>query len=117
MNGEEQLKKIYEKVEEERQNYKGPHCCMTMHYGLLSDKKILDYSQRYREYGINIPNSTTTMAIDYCMFCGKKLPESLRIKWFNILEQEYGLERPASGDRNKVPAEFLTNEWWKKREL
>ena len=117
MTSEELLKKIHEEVEEERRNYKGPHCCMTMHYGLLSDKKVLNYVPKYREYSVNIPNSPTCMAMDYCMFCGKKLPESLRIEWFDILEQKYGLESPYEEDRDRIPKEFLTDEWWKKRGL
>ena len=117
MNREELLKKIREEVEEERRNYKGPHCCLTMDAELARGETVLYYSPKYREYGVKLPKSTGCMLMDYCMFCGKKLPESLRVPWFDILEQEYGLERPVSGDRKKVPQEFLTDEWWKKRGL
>jgi hypothetical protein len=51
------------------------------------------------------------------MFCGKKLPLSLRDEWFEILEKEYGLENPYEEDRKKVPKEFWTDEWWKNRGL
>jgi hypothetical protein len=78
---------------------------------------IIHYSSRYREYGVTIPKSTGCMLMDFCMFCGKKLPTSLRDEWFDILEQEYGLERPISGDKKKVPKEFLSDEWWKNRNL
>jgi hypothetical protein len=47
----------------------------------------------------------------------QKLPTSLRDIWFEILEKEYGLERPISKDKDSVPQEFLTDEWWKKRGL
>ena len=50
--------------------------------------------------------------------CGTRLPIDLRNKWFDILEQEYGLDSPNSSEqRDKIPAEFLTDEWWQKREL
>jgi hypothetical protein len=51
------------------------------------------------------------------MFCGKKLPTSLRIEWHDILEEEYGLESPDNRDKKKVPKEFLSDAWWKKRNL
>lgn len=117
MNNEKWLNEIQKEVEEERRNYKGPHCCMTMHYELLSDYKTLAYSPKWREYGVIIPNSSTIMLMDYCMFCGKKLPLSLRNKWFDVLEEEYRLDVSISNYKKKVPAEFLTDEWWKKRGL
>ena len=117
MNDQEWLNKIREQVEEERHNYKGPHCCLTMDAGLSKAGTILHYSLKYREYGVKLPKSTGCMTMDYCMFCGKKLPESLRIPWHNILEQEYGLEYPGEEDKKRVPKEFLTDEWWKKRGL
>lgn len=117
MNNKELLKKIYEKVEEERRNYKGPHCCLTMDAELSKDDSILYYSTRYREYGVKIPKSTGGILMDYCMFCGKKLPNSVSDEWFETLEKEYGLERPLTADKKKVPQEFLTDKWWKNRGL
>lgn len=116
-NMEDWLKKIYEGVEEERRNYKGPYCCLTMDCGLISDANILHYSSKYREYGVLIPQSTGCIVMDYCMFCGKKFPKSVRHEWYDILEQEYGLENPAEKDKKKVPKEFWTDEWWKQRGL
>jgi hypothetical protein len=105
------------RVAEKRRNYKGPHCCLTMDAGLSMAGAILYYDKQYREYGIKGTKLTRGMLIDYCMFCGKKLPTSVRKKWYSILEEEYGLESPDEEDRKKVPKEFWTDEWWKKREL
>ena len=117
MDDEKWLEEIDKKVEQARRDYKGPHCCLTMDRGLVSDTNVLAYSPDFREYGIKIPKTTGYIGIDYCMFCGKKLPIPLRHEWFDILEKEYGLERPCTGDKKKVPKEFLTDEWWKKRGL
>ncbi|HLC07436.1 MAG TPA: hypothetical protein VJJ26_04585 [Candidatus Babeliales bacterium] len=117
MNDQDWLDEIDKKIEEERRNYKGPHCCLTMDRGLVSDVGVLLYSAKYREYGVKIPKSTGYIIMDYCMFCGKKLPISLCREWFDILENEYGLESPMEEDKKKVPKEFLTDEWWKKRDL
>jgi len=55
--------------------------------------------------------------IYYFPFCGTKLPFDLADKWYEVLEKEYGITDPSVNDYNKVPPEFRTDEWWKKREL
>ena len=117
MNKQEMLLKVEQEIEEERRNYKGPHCCLTMDSELLYKGTVLKYSLQYREYGIKIPESTGCALMDYCIACGKKLPLSLREQWFDILEYEYGLDRPCDDDKKKVPKEFLTDDWWKVRGL
>jgi Domain of unknown function (DUF6980) len=107
---------IDKRVEEKRRNYKGPYCCLTMDAGLSKEGAILYYDLQYREYGIDL-GIKGGFLFDYCMFCGKKLPISVRDEWFEILEKEYGLENPCEEDRKKVPKEFWTDEWWKKRGL
>lgn len=117
MTDQDWLEKIRLEVEEEKRNYKGPHCCLTMDVELAKKGGLLIYSRRFREYGIKIPKSTGCMLMDYCIACGKKLPESVRSEWYDILEKEYGLESPDEEDKKKVPKEFKTDEWWKKRGL
>ncbi len=112
---EDWLKKIHERVAEKRRNYKGPYCCLTMDVHLFKEGTILHYDSQYREYTIRFPNGG--VLIEHCMFCGKKLPLSVRDEWFDILEQEYGLEEPLHEDKDKVPKEFWTDEWWKERGL
>ena len=113
---EDWLKKIHERVEEKRRNYKGPYCCLTMDAQLSKDGAILYYDKQYREYGVDLLERGGVL-MDFCMFCGKELPMSLRKQWYAILEEEYGLESPDEEDKKKVPQEFWTDEWWKKRGL
>ncbi|HEX4068764.1 MAG TPA: hypothetical protein VHX42_01575, partial [Candidatus Babeliales bacterium] len=61
--------------------------------------------------------STSKSLMLFCPNCGARLPSSLRDEWFDILENEYGLEEPLHEDKEKVPKEFLTHEWWKERSL
>jgi hypothetical protein len=117
MDYKEWSDEIDKRVEQTRRDYKGPHCCLTMDRELARGDALLYYSLRFREYGVKIPKSTGGMLMDYCMFCGKKLPISVRSKWFDILEKEYGLEWPDSKDKKKVPKDFWTDEWWKERGL
>ena len=53
--------------------------------------------------------------MDFCPFCGAKLPERLDGKLTEILQTEYGLQ--SWRDYKKAPHEFHTDEWWKKRGL
>jgi len=128
MDDQQRLKKLIEEdekwherinktVEQTKRNYNGPHCCLTMDRGLLSYANVLNYDSKYREYGIKVPKSTGCILLDYCMFCGKNFPISVRDEWYDILEKEYGLESPNEEDKKKIPKEFLTDEWWKKRGL
>ena len=55
--------------------------------------------------------------IHYCPWCGSKLAKELSDEWLYVLEQEYGIKDPQGNDRKKVPPEFKTDEWWKKRGL
>ena len=117
MSHKELFNTIGEEPEQQQHDYRGPHCCLNMDSELSISKAILHYSSVFREYGINIPQSTGCMLMDFCMFCGKKLPLSVRDEWYDILEHEYGLESPDEDDRKRVPKEFLIDEWWKKRAL
>lgn len=73
---EELLKKIHEKIEEERRNYKGPYCCLTMDARIAAEYPVLYHDSSHDEYGVNL--SKGKMIMNYCMFCGKKLSELLR---------------------------------------
>lgn len=58
----------------------------------------------------------------YCLWCGEKLPNFIT-KRIEILEKEYGLkcyydfdeEDFEIGIKTRIPEEFKTDEWWKKR--
>ena len=43
--------------------------------------------------------------------------KSIYDEWCAILEKEYGITDSRGKEADKVPAEFKTNEWWKKRGL
>jgi hypothetical protein len=59
--------------------------------------------------------------IDYCPFCGAKLPKELIDEREEIIRTELGLSY-LPGDygespEKELPEEFKTDEWWKKRGL
>jgi hypothetical protein len=67
------------------------------------------YNPRFDEYGIIIHDGGNSYSmIQYCPWCGKKLPNSKRDLWFETLKAR-GYENPL---KQKIPSEFLTNEWY-----
>jgi hypothetical protein len=93
------------------------YCCGALDYQVESPFCPVKYNIQWREYSIQDLKSTSVSLMIFCPNCGTRLPVSLRDEWFDILEKEYGLERPATGDKKKVPQEFWTDDWWKKRGL
>ncbi len=79
----------------------------------LEDKRLpVLYFPKYREYNLTLINSNAVQGINFCPWCGKKLPKDLRDIYYDILESEY-----SNLDDENIPAEFHNEEWWKKRGL
>lgn len=76
--------------------------------GYKRDKKIY-YSSKFNEYGIPIGDNISFITIEYCPWCGIKLPNSLRDRWFNELEL-LGFEEPLTMDN--YPEEYKSSKWW-----
>jgi len=117
------LRDIEAQVEEERKNYKGPLCCLTMDATLESGEFLLSYDSKMREYSVRggkcykDGNDYAGFMLTHCPFCGTKLPKELRDEWFEELTKLLGFEVDISLDRRRIPKEFKTDTWWKKRGL
>ena len=92
------------------------HCCKHMETYLPDTRTNIKYNSIFREYYIK---SQKALYIDNCPWCGTRLPNDLRTKFIDILEHEYGIETDVlrCWDIADLPAEFRTDEWWKKRGL
>ena len=72
------------------------------------------FVERFREFGvnrINEPNRSVSHSFDvlaYCPRTGKKLPASLRDKFFDEIET-LGFDNPS--DEN-LPTKFKNGNWW-----
>ena len=119
---EEYWEKRDKQLEEDKKNYKGPHCCLIMEYSVdETDPENVSpvvYRPKFREYYLKATVGLGAGKIDFCHYCGTRLPAGLSDAWFDILEEEYGWDNPAGPQQGKkIPTEFLTDGWWKKRGL
>lgn len=79
--------------------------------GSPAEKPIV-YCRRFDEYILSLPeNCDVGMILYYCPWCGKKLPESKRRKWFDELDS-MGIEFSLF-DTDQVPPSYLSDAWWK----
>lgn len=96
------------------------HCCETMSKQIehQCDKHpdefdcpdhLVSYSERFDEYGLIVHDGgSSCIAIKFCPWCGTKLPESKRDRWFDELEA-LGYENPFTED---IPSKYKTGEWY-----
>jgi hypothetical protein len=81
--------------------------CHTFSHALREN--VIKYTPKFREFGIEIPDGgTSKLVLNYCPWCGEKLPHSLRDLWFDTIF-DMGLE---PGD-DSLPDIYKTEEWWK----
>jgi len=92
-----------------------PHACSEMQEYLDEGKVGICYIPFAREYGIYLKGAPLRFeVIKYCPWCGSKLPEPLREAWGDLLDV-MELYAPFGEDRDRVPKEFWSDEWWKAR--
>jgi len=66
------------------------------------------YSDVFDEYGLRVfDGGVSYIVIAYCPWCGKKLPDSHRNRWFDALET-LGFDEPFS---QEIPAPYHSSTW------
>lgn len=85
------------------------HICPGMAHALGEDDIPVRYSPKWREWAIQFRSEPNAVVlIEFCPWCGEKLPASLRDAWFDRLE-ELGILSPHDPS---IPAQMLSDEWW-----
>ena len=90
-------------------------CCAMMESNVtfdtntLPDDRTVFYSKRFDEYMIPLKDGVSGICIAYCPWCGQKLPESKRGRWFEELD-EMGIEFSLF-DTEQVPPGYLDDTW------
>ena len=94
-------------------------CCKDIIIILSDHRNNIYYDNIFREYYVQTKRKTVILDMVFCPWCGSKFPESLRVKFFDVLESEYEIDTDISEfkDRIDIPKEFKTDEWWQKRGL
>ena len=90
-------------------------CCDTM-YNIIENCKVIEFVDYTREYDL-VTSDKTVKALNFCPFCGQKLDKRLNTEYYDILYNEYGIEYPEANEADKVPEEFKSDKWWRKRDL
>jgi len=93
---------------------------------LLNDPASpLEYDRVKRLYSIvSVPQAfrkknelSIAYEITHCPFCGTRFPKELSDEWYAIVEKEFGITSALDENIQKLPQEFLSDEWWKKRKI
>lgn len=96
------------------------HCCFDMREALKFNCKmhqdeyecpdtLISYSPIFDEYGLIIHDGgRSSITINFCPWCGKKLPNSKRDRWFDELGK-LGFHNPFE---ENIPAEFTDDTWY-----
>jgi hypothetical protein len=83
---------------------------MQMQTHIRSNELDLSFVPKHREYGISYKDGGTShQTVQFCPWCGSKLPASLRKEWFEELDR-LGLE-----PNDHLPSELETDAWWMKK--
>jgi hypothetical protein len=95
------------------------NCCAEMEK-FVSEKEIhISYCPKTRVYGIAYKAGTGggIQLINFCPWCGKSLPKKLTDEYYDIIHDDLKLDIFDKNYKRKMPSEFKTDEWWKKRGL
>jgi hypothetical protein len=85
--------------------------------GHLKEGEVgITYIDYTREHAVDYRHDSSVQVISFCPWCGSKLPDGLRAKWGETLES-LEIFDPYGDDREKVPNEFWTEQWWIERGL
>lgn len=86
-------------------------CCDRMERSVTETQTVI-YNDVFDEYGIPCREDSgeSMILMDYCPWCGAKLPESKRADWFDELEK-LGFDAPITDDG--IPDEYKSAKWRK----
>lgn len=84
-----------------------------------SEHEIMSFRPHTKSYRLILGGTSLGMyqIITFCPWCGAKLPKSLGKEWCQLIKEEFGIEDIFKEEWDKLPQEFKTDEWWRKRGL
>lgn len=86
------------------------HCCKSIKHYLSNGEVGLAFLPKFREYGLTVRDGgSSIIVIEFCPWCGSKLPRSLRKEWFERID-ELGIDEA----KDTIPTELQSEEWYSK---
>lgn len=71
------------------------------------------FSRKFDEYGLKVlDGGSSSILITHCPWCGQKLPESKRERWFDEIKK-LGIDPWTEN----VPDKYNTDEWFRERDI
>lgn len=86
-----------------------PHDCETMVACIRDDEVPIVYNDVVREFALRVRDGdlAVVQVIQFCPWCGQKLPDSLREEWFALATARgYELGDP-------LPSGLSDGAWWR----
>lgn len=72
------------------------------------DKSIY-YSEKFDEYGLKIMDGGNSyISIEFCPWCGEKLPNSKRDEWYDEIEK-----LDIDPWKDEIPDKYKTDKWYR----
>jgi hypothetical protein len=95
------------------------YCCEKMEHRMSKEYTFIEYMPESREYVFNLHGNHEGAHFDmqYCPWCGKKLPESLGEEWCKVIKEDLGVEDVDAEEWAKLPEKYKTEQWWRERGL
>lgn len=104
------------------------YCCLAMESTLEeydSPIRYIPYTRSYDiEYSSKFQNEdtkdeiTVASTLKYCPWCGTKFPKDLFDEWIEIIKSKFNIKNTLDKKQlEKIPKEYMTEEWWRKRGL
>ncbi len=93
----------------ERMQLAATYECKDCHDKWQCGDQLIHYDLVFDEYGLIIHDGGASyILIEYCPWCGDKLPVSKRDRWFDELE-DLGFNDPVDKD---IPEKYKSNAWY-----
>jgi hypothetical protein len=91
-----------------------PFCCEEMRYYIKD--KVINYNCIKRIYSLPF-KQTLGISLDYCPWCGNKLPSNLTEEFYEFLKRDHKIDLAHISEAKRFPEEFQSDIWWIRRGL
>lgn len=92
------------------------YCCEKMKEAMECGKYGLSYDRQFAATFCIRRDEFCSWLWSFCPFCGKDISWKQEA-YEKVLKNEFGITDLTDDEEKKLPDEFLTDEWWKKRGL